>query len=45
MDGRGKEGGGGGWGGVGANDEMMKLGTVKPYLKKIKKYMNHVTHP
>ena len=22
---------------------MMKLGTVIPYLKKIKKYMNHVT--
>ena len=24
---------------------MMKLGTVKPYLKKPKKDMNHVTHP
>ena len=24
---------------------MMKLGTVVPYLKKIKKYMNHVTYP
>ena len=24
---------------------MMKLGTVIPYLKKIEKYMNHVTHP
>ena len=24
---------------------MMKLGTVIPYLKKIKKFMNHVTHP
>ena len=23
---------------------MMKLGTVIPYLKKIQKYMNHVTH-
>ena len=23
---------------------MMKLGTVVPYLKKIKKYINHVTH-
>ena len=24
---------------------MMKLGTVIPYLKRFKKYMNHVTHP
>ena len=24
---------------------MMKLGTVKPYLKKSKKYIDHVTHP
>ena len=24
---------------------MMKLGTVIPYLKKKKKYTNHVTHP
>ena len=24
---------------------MMKLGTVILYLKKIEKYMNHVTHP
>ena len=24
---------------------MMKLGTVIPYLKDIKHYMNHVTHP
>ena len=24
---------------------MMKLGTLIPYLKKIKKYMNHGTHP
>ena len=24
---------------------MMKLGTVIPYPKKSKKYMNHVTHP
>ena len=24
---------------------MMKLGTVIPYLKKIQKYMNHVTQP
>ena len=24
---------------------MMKLGTVTPYLKKIQKIMNHVTHP
>ena len=24
---------------------MMKLGTVIPYLKKIQKYMNHLTHP
>ena len=24
---------------------VMKLGTVIPYLKKIKKNMNHVTHP
>ena len=24
---------------------MMKLGTVTSYLKKIQKYMNHVTHP
>ena len=23
---------------------MMKLGTIIPYLKKTKKYMNHVTH-
>ena len=23
---------------------MMKLGKIIPYLKKIKKYMNHVTH-
>ena len=24
---------------------MMKLGTAIPYLKKAKKYMNHVTYP
>ena len=24
---------------------MMKLGTVIPYLKKIQKYIKHVTHP
>ena len=24
---------------------MIKLGTVIPYLKKIQKYINHVTHP
>ena len=24
---------------------MMKLGTVIPYLKKIQKYMSHVTRP
>ena len=24
---------------------IMKLGTVIPYLKKIQKYMNHVTQP
>ena len=24
---------------------MMKLGTVIPYLRKIQKYINHVTHP
>ena len=24
---------------------MMKLGTFIPYLKKIRKYMNHMTHP
>ena len=24
---------------------MIKLGTAIPYLKNIKKYMNHVTHP
>ena len=24
---------------------MRKLGAVIPYLKKSKKYMNHVTHP
>ena len=24
---------------------LMKLGTVTPYLKKIKKRINHVTHP
>ena len=24
---------------------MMKLGSVRPYLKKIQKCMNHVTHP
>ena len=23
---------------------MMKLGTLIPYLKKIQKYLNHVTH-
>ena len=23
---------------------MMKLGTITPYLKKIQKYKNHVTH-
>ena len=47
-----------GWGGTGGCKKaplpkichtypaMMKLGTVIPYLKKIKKkYMNHVTHP
>ena len=27
------------------NPTKMKLGTVIPYLKKIQKYMNHVTHP
>ena len=25
--------------------KMVKLGTVIPYLKKIKKYINHMTHP
>ena len=26
------------------NPALMKLGTVTPYLKKIQKYINHVTH-
>ena len=44
-----------GWGVEGQKDPVpkichtyptiMKLGTLIPYLKKIQKYVNHVTHP